>query len=196
MTKPKVKNSRKLVLAPNIPVDQLRAQIAKFKHITSHRDRPWIYYVGGGLGSGLILLIMICCLLYWCCRRTQKSGTRSSACATIADPENLNMMHTRIGAVGTNRGSVPGQETVGIQDQAGTQCMVLSNDMQFAFASAFLDQLEGYGADVREHCRRLRVRHHTAKTLIEAKPSLEIQDVEILAFLFPPHTKIRTLHLQ
>ena len=32
--------------------------------------------------------------------------TRSSACATNADPENPNMMHTRVGAIGTNSGSV------------------------------------------------------------------------------------------
>ena len=82
------------------------------------------------------------------------------------------MLHTRVGAIGTNAYSVPGWETVGIQDPVGTQCMVLSHDMQFAFASALLDQLEDYGADVREHCRRLRDRHHTAKTPIEAKPSL------------------------
>ena len=177
MTKPKVKNLRKLVQAPNIPIDQLRAQIANFKHITSHTDRPWIYYVGGGSGSGLILLIAICSLLYWCCKRTQKSETRLLACVTIADLESPNMMHTRVGTIGTNRGSVSGWETVGIQDPAGTQCTVLSNDMQFAFASALLDQLEDYGTDVREHHRRLRDRHHTAKTPIEEKPSLEIQDV-------------------
>ena len=87
------------------------------------------------------------------------------------------MMHTRVDAIGTNRGSVPGQETVGIQDQVGTQCTVLSNNMQFAFASALLNQLEDYGANVTEHCRRLRDRHPTANTPIEAKPSLEIQDV-------------------
>ena len=87
------------------------------------------------------------------------------------------MLHTRVGAIGNNAYSVPGQETVGIQDPVGTQHMVLCNDMQFAFASALLDQLEAYGANVREHCRRLRDRHHTAKTPIQAKPSLEIQDV-------------------
>ena len=158
-------------------MNQFRAQIANFRHITSHKDRPWIYYAGGGSGSGLVLLIMIGCLLYWCCKRTQKSVTRSSACVTVADPENPDMMHTRMGAIGTNRGSVPGWETVGIQDPAGTQHMVLSNDMQFAFASSLLNQLEDYGANVREHGRRLRDRHHTAKTPIEAKPSLEIQDM-------------------
>ena len=87
------------------------------------------------------------------------------------------MMHTRVGAIVTNRGSIPGWETVRIQDPAGTQCMVLSNDMQFAFTSALLIQLDDYGTFVREHCRRLRDRHHTANTPIEAKPSLEIQDV-------------------
>ena len=83
-------------------------------------------------------------------------------------------MHTRVGAIGTRRGSVPDWETVRIQNPAGTQYTVLSNDRQFAFASALLDQLKDYGTDVREHCRRLRDRHHIAKTLIEAKPSLEI----------------------
>ena len=84
------------------------------------------------------------------------------------------MLHTRVDAIGTNAYSVPGQETVRIQDPVGTQHMVLSNDMQFAFASDLLDQLEDYGADVREHHRRLRDRHHTTKTPIEAKPFLEI----------------------
>ena len=177
MTKPEIKNLKKLVPVPNIPIDQLRAQIANFRQITSDTDRPWIYYVRGGSESGLVLLIVICCLLYWCCKRSQKLETRSPACATNADPQNPIMLHTRVGAIGTNAHSVPGWETVRIQDLVGTQCMVLSNDMQFAFTSGLLDQLEDYGADVREHHRRLRDRHHTAKTLIEAKPSLEIQDV-------------------
>ena len=73
-----------------------------------------------------------------------------------------------MGAIGTNRGSVPGWETVRIQDPASTQHMVLSNDMQFAFTSALLGQLEDYGTSVK---------NHTAKTPIEAKPSLEIQDM-------------------
>ena len=190
MTKPKVKNLRRLVLAPNIPINQLRAQIANFKHITSNADRLWIYYVRRGSGSGLILLIMICCLLYWCCKRTQKFETRPPACVAIADPENPDMMHTRAGAIGTNRGSGPGKETVRIQDPAGTQHTVLRNDMQFAFASTLLDQPEDYGANVREHCRRLRDSNHTTKTLIEAKPSLEIQDVYILTFYFHPTPKL------
>ena len=86
-------------------------------------------------------------------------------------------MHTRVGAIGANKCSVPGWETIGIQDSVGTQCTVLHNNMQFAFTSALLDQIEEYGTDVRQHHRRLRDRHHTAKAPIVAKHPTEIQDV-------------------
>ena len=177
VTKPKIENLKKLVPTPNIPINQLRAHVANFRHITSDTDKPWIYYVGGGSGSGLVLLIVICCFLYWCCKRTQKLETRSSVCVTNADPENPNMLHIRLGATGTDRCSVLSLENVGFQNPVGTQCTVLSNDMQYAFTSALLDQLEHYGTDVREHHRRLRNRQHTARTPVEAKPSTEIQDV-------------------
>ena len=87
------------------------------------------------------------------------------------------MMHTRVGAIGTEKYSVCSLETVRIQDPAGAQCKVLSNDMQYAFATALLHQLEEYGADVKEHGRRLRTRQYPAKPQIVAKPSLEIQSV-------------------
>ena len=107
VTKPKIQNLKKFVAAPSIPIDQLRAQISNFRHITSDTDQPWIYYVGGGSGSGLVLLLVISCLLYWC-KRTQKLETRSPACVNNADPENPNMLHTRVGAIGTDKCSVPG----------------------------------------------------------------------------------------
>ena len=95
------------------------------------------------------------------------------------------MLHTSVGAIGTDKCSVLGQETVGIQDPVGTQCTILRNDMQYAFASTLLDQLEDYDTDVKEHHRRLRNRQSTARILIEAKPSMEIQDV-LIWFMFPP----------
>ena len=76
VTKPEIDNLKKLAPAPNIPIDQLRAQIAYFSNINPDTDRPWIYYVGGGSGSGLALLVVIYCLLYWCCKRTQSQETR------------------------------------------------------------------------------------------------------------------------
>ena len=87
------------------------------------------------------------------------------------------MMHTIVGAIGTDKYSVPGWETVGMQDPVGMQCKVLSNEMQYAFATALLDQFEDYGANVKEHHRRLRTRQYPAKLGTEVKPSLEIHTV-------------------
>ena len=137
VTQPEVENLKKLAPAPNIPIDQLRVQIANFRNINPDKNRPWIYYVGGGSGSGLVLLIVICCMLYWCCKRTQSQETRSPACVTNTVPENPNMLHTRVGAIGSNNYSVPGQETVGIQDPVDRQCKILSNYMQYALPQLF-----------------------------------------------------------
>ena len=39
---------KELSPAPAIPVDQLKAQIASFRHITVNNKQSWIYIVGGG----------------------------------------------------------------------------------------------------------------------------------------------------
>ena len=83
VTKPEIENLKKCAPAPNIHINESRAQIVNFRCITSDTDKSWIYYVGGGSGSGLVLLIVICCLLYWCCKRTKKLETRLPACATM-----------------------------------------------------------------------------------------------------------------
>ena len=157
-TQIEVKNLKKLAPAPNMPINQMRVQIANFRHINPDTDRPWIYYAGGDSASGLVFLIVICCLLYWCCKKIQSHETRSPACVTNAASENPNMLHTRVGAICTDKYSLPGWKTVGIQDPVGTQCKELSNNMQYAFATALLDQLEDYGPNVKEHHRRLRTR--------------------------------------
>ena len=137
VTQPKVENLKKLAPAPTIPIYQLRVKMANFRHINPDMDRPWVYYVGGGSGSGLVLLIVICCLLYWCCKRTQSQETRFTACVTNAAPENPNMLHTRVGAIGTDKYSVPGCETVGIQDpvvhSAGCWVMTCSKPLPQLF---------------------------------------------------------------
>ena len=84
-------------------------------------------------------------------------------------------MHTRMGAISTHKYSVFGQETVGIQDPMGTQSKVKNNDMQHAFATALLDQLKDYIANVNEHCRKLRTMQNSARPQIEAKTSLKVQ---------------------
>ena len=52
VTKPEIENSKKLSQAPSIPIGQLRAKIANFRNINPDTGRAWIYYVGGGSGSG------------------------------------------------------------------------------------------------------------------------------------------------
>ena len=101
--------------------------------------------------------------------------SRSPTCVAYTAPGNPNMMHTRMGAISTDKYSVLGLETVGIQDPVGTQSKVMNNDMQYAFATGLLDQLEDYGAGVNEHHRRLRTRQYSTKPQSEAKTSLEIQ---------------------
>ena len=61
------------------------------------------------------------------------------------------MMHAKVDAIRTEQSSALGQETVGIQDSVGNKRMVLNDDMQNAFTSALLDQLEDLGTDVKEH---------------------------------------------
>ena len=52
--------------------------------------------------------------------------------------------------IGAYQNSAPGQATVEFQEPVGNRGMVTD------FATALLDELERLGADVTEHCRRLR----------------------------------------
>ena len=64
----------------------------------------------------------------------------------------------RVGAIGADWNSAPGQVTVGFQAPVGDRRMATDYQMQNAFAPALLDQLEDLGTDVTEHHRRLRPR--------------------------------------
>ena len=44
---------KKLAPAPTIPIDQLRAKIASFRHINTDKNPSWII-VGSGTGSGFL----------------------------------------------------------------------------------------------------------------------------------------------
>ena len=88
------KQLKKLVPASIIPIDQLRAQIASFRHISTDKKQSWIYIVGGGSGSGFILLVIICGCLYWRCKNHRNQKARSPTQVTYTAPENPNMMHT------------------------------------------------------------------------------------------------------
>ena len=156
-----------MTLTPANLTDQLRAQIANFRHIEAKKAKSWIYYIGGESGSGLILLLTICGILYWRCKHPQSKETRSPSPIAYTVQENCNMMHAKVGAIRNGQSSALGQETVGIQDSGGNKRMILNYDMQKAFASALLDLCEVLGANVKEHCRRLRPRQYSAVPQIE-----------------------------
>ena len=120
--------------APAIPIDQLRTQIAICRHTEANKSTSWIYYVGGGSGSGSKLLVVIICLVCWRCKHPQSKETRSPSPITYTVPENPNMMPAKVGAIRTRQSSALGQKTVGIQDSVGDKRMVLNYDMQNAFA--------------------------------------------------------------
>ena len=123
-----------------IPIDQLRAQIASFRHINTDKDKSWIYIVGGGSGSGLILLLII---LVVCTGdvRILSTWCQITIHVTYTDPENQNMMHTREDAIRSNRGSDLGLKTVRFQDPVGDMGKVIDVRVQQAFTEAVLDKL-------------------------------------------------------
>ena len=161
------KELKKLEPAPAIPMQQLRAQISRFRHIETKTDQYWIYYVGGGSGSGLLLLLVIGGLVYWCCKRPRYDLARPPVSVTYTAPESQSMMQTREAAIGADKYSALGQKTAGFQEPVGHRHMVNDNDMQQAFATALLNQLEDMGADVTGQHRRLMARQ-------AAGPPLEI----------------------
>ena len=93
--------------------------------------------------------------------------TRTPPPVTYTAPESPNMSIPRVGAIGADQNSAPGQVTVGFQEPVGNRRTVTDYHMQNAFATALLDQLEDLGANVTEHCRRLRLRQYSAVPQIE-----------------------------
>ena len=152
--------------APTIPIDQLKAKIASFRHINTDKNPSWII-VGSGTGSGFLLLIVICGCLYWRCKNHQCLNARSPAPVTYTAPEYPNMMHTREDAIRSGKCSDLGCETVGIQDPVGSMGKVVDERLQHTFTEAVLDQLAANGADVKRHCRKLREQQNVAFPAIE-----------------------------
>ena len=155
---------KKLALAPTVPIDQLRAQIARHININNGKKRSWII-VGSGSGSGILLLVVICGCLYWTCKNHQNS--RSPAHVTYTDPENPNMMHTREDAIRSGRGSELGLKTVGIQDPVNDIGRVVDVRLQHVFTEAVLDQLAANGTNVEKHHRKLREQQNALVPAIE-----------------------------
>ena len=77
------------------------------------------------------------------------------------------MMQTREAPNRAEQYSALGQKTAGFQEPVGHRHMVNDNDMQQAFATGLLNQLEDMSVDVTGHHRRLMGRQ-------AAGPQLEI----------------------
>ena len=159
---------RKLAPAPTIPIDQLRAQIASFRHININNDKKqsWII-VGSGSDSGILLLLVICGCLYWRCKNCQSPKSRSPAHVTYTYPENPNMINTREDAIRSGRGSKLGLKTVGIWDPVNDIGRVVDVRLQHAFTKAVLDQLSANSANVEKHRRKLREQQNALVPAIE-----------------------------
>ena len=110
----------------------------------------WIYYIGGGSGSGSILLIVIFCLVCWRCKHHQSNETTSPSPVAYTAPENPNVVHTREGAIGAGQSSALGQRTAAFLDPVGNRRLVMDPETQYAFASALLDQFKDLGTNVME----------------------------------------------
>ena len=105
--------------------------------------------------------------MYCCCKNNQHNVARTPPPVTFIAPENHNMSIPQVGAIGADHSSAPGQMTVQLLEPMGNSRMDRNDQMQNAFASALLGQLEDLGADVTEHCRRLRPRQYSAVPQIE-----------------------------
>ena len=148
-----IENLRKLSLTPSIPVAQLKAQITGFRQINPDKQTSWMYITGGGSGVGLLLLVVVG-ILIWGCKypKVKKSSSLPHVTYSFTDPENSNMVYSKLGAIRAKKGLAFGQGTVEIQDSVSNKSSGFENGLQLAYTSALLDQLEARGADVSKHC--------------------------------------------
>ena len=136
---------------------QLKAQITRVRQINPDKQTSWMYITGGGSGAGLLLLVVIG-ILIWRCKypKVKKSSSLPHVTYSFTEPENSNMVYSKLGAIRAKKGLAFGQDTVEIQDPVSNMRSGFENNLQLAYTSALLDQLEARGADVSKHHRRLR----------------------------------------
>ena len=116
-----------------------------------------MYITGGGSGAGLLLLIVIGILILRCkYSKLKKSSSLPHVTYSFTDPENSNIVYSKLGAIRAKKGLAFGQETVEMQDPVSNMRSGFENDLQLAYTSALLGQLEARGADVSKHRSRLR----------------------------------------
>ena len=116
MSETQLQGLKQLDSAKAIPVKMLKAKINLLKAIDFDPETKYWIFIGGGSGSGLLLLVIVClCVCCQCTKHSKRKARSTSLDKFNSDPENLNMMHTRVGAIKSENISNFGQETVGIQ---------------------------------------------------------------------------------
>ena len=145
MSETQLQGLKKLESTKAIPVKMLKAKINLLKAIDFDPKTKYWIFIGGGS-------------VYCQCTKHSKIKARSTSLdKSNSDPENLNMMHTRVGAIKSENISNFGQETVGIQGPERPVLRVrLQDPMQSPGSTRLPNQLERYGADVKGHHRTLR----------------------------------------
>ena len=93
-----------------------------------------MYITGGGSGAGLLLLVVIG-ILIWRCKysKVKKSSSLPHVTYSFTDPENSNMVYSKLGVIRAKKGLAFGQETVEIQDPVSNMQSGFENDLQLAY---------------------------------------------------------------
>ena len=67
--------------------------------------------------------------MYWCCKNHQDIETRTPPAVTYTAPEGPNMSIPKVGTIGADQNSAPGQVTVGFQEPVGNRRIVTDYQM-------------------------------------------------------------------
>ena len=118
------------------------------------KTKYW-FYIGGGSGSGFLLLVIVCLCVYCNCKKHSKLMARStSKNLSDVDLENPNMMHTKVGAIRSDKSSDFGRETVGIQRSQRLAIRAADFDpVKYPGAVGLLNLLEKEVVDINEYHR-------------------------------------------
>ena len=89
-----------------------------------------MYITGGGSGAGLLWLVVIG-ILIWRCKypKVKKSSSLPYVTYSLTDPENSNMVYSKLGAIRAKKGLSFGQEIVEIQDPVSNMRSGFENDL-------------------------------------------------------------------
>ena len=145
-----ISNLKQLKPVSKIPVNILKTEIGNLKRVNlDNNTMEWIF-IGGGSGSGILLLVIVCLCVYCNCGKQMGKKARSVLHRPDTEHEMPNMMHTKVGAIGSVVQTELGQETVGIQSSEKPCKPVKLNVQEYGPGTLrLLDQMEKFGIEVK-----------------------------------------------